>query len=207
MNAKSKIENELLAVTKGKPMAEGADRQAYLKDMLKSINGLAEKDWSKLGTPAQDWFNSSCKLVNEKKPIADFPDLEVPAAAPAPARATMASNEDNDSDNETPKTASAPAPAAPAVTAPVTTPKMEPPPKPKVAETKTEAPAADGAPKKRGGVKELKRLVIANPEAKQDELLTQLKAAGFEVGSSTAVSVIYDLKQTLDLLKEMGRLK
>ena len=74
----SKIQQELAAATEV-TKKRGQDEQEYMKALVKATSDLADADWNKLSVEAQDWFNEAADAVNQKNPIAGFPDAEPPA--------------------------------------------------------------------------------------------------------------------------------
>lgn len=182
----SKIETQILEKTQVQPQQDGEQFQVYLRRCVDGVSNLDEKGWASLDTATQQWYNDAAAAVTAKKPIQNFPDETGTAtAAPTPRATKIPTN-------------AAPAAAASAE-APATT----------AAAASTAAPAATAATsgKKKGGVAALKRLIISNPAAEKDALSAALVSEGYEIGKSTFESVVYDMKQTMALLEEMGRLK
>lgn len=69
----SKIQQELAASTEV-TKKRGQDDQEYLKALIKATSDLADAQWNKLSTEAQDWFNEAADAMNSKKDIPAFPD-------------------------------------------------------------------------------------------------------------------------------------
>lgn len=73
---RTKLEQEILDMTKQKPQREGEKRSAYLMRLIESANSeLTDRDWKKLSRPLQQWVNDGIDALGEKPPkkVAEFP--------------------------------------------------------------------------------------------------------------------------------------
>lgn len=75
----SKIEQVLLNATGVKPQRRDEDRQKYLIRLMVGVVNISDEDWAALEAEpgVQEWYNSATDADNAKKPVPDFPDLEV----------------------------------------------------------------------------------------------------------------------------------
>ena len=77
----SKMQKELCDAAEIDPKA-GEARQAFLIRLaIVLANQVPDSVWDKLSPAAQEWVNSTADLVAAKKEVADFPDVEPPAAS------------------------------------------------------------------------------------------------------------------------------
>lgn len=74
----SKIQTTLATATDVEPSKranEAITDQSYLKRLALGVQALADAEWNKLDTAAQDWFNKAADAIEAKKDIPSFPDM------------------------------------------------------------------------------------------------------------------------------------
>jgi hypothetical protein len=96
----SEIEKEICAVADyswdGKK-----DRAAYLAGLIDAVDDLDDKDWSRLSSKAQKYYNAIVDAMNAKADYPWFPDAkaeEPEKKAEAPTRRRRATKDDDDDD-------------------------------------------------------------------------------------------------------------
>jgi hypothetical protein len=103
----SKIEKELIAVTKVKRKESMSD-QDYYKAICTKIEGIDDDDWEGLSSKAQDWYNDAVASINKGKKIKPFPDVGAVDAddddddadeAPKKKKKPAADEDDDDADD------------------------------------------------------------------------------------------------------------
>ena len=157
------VEEELLTHTKIKVKGKKESDARYRARLVRAGSNLEDGDWGSLSEGAQEWVNAGVEAINEKDPIADFPDIGK-----------------------------------------VSTPRKK---EEKKVEKKAEAPATNGAPKKkRGAGAYYRRVVILNPDWGKEQLLKAVEDEGFTLSAGSAECMYYEIHGVLKILEELGML-
>jgi len=204
------IEEELQKATGGKVAANPKNPARYRGNLVRAVSTLGDPEWKKLSSEARDWVNASVDAMEKKEEVPDFPDstgefvsepeTEAPERrkAPAPAKATKAEEVEEEEEalkNEEEESE----------------PEAEAKPARKVGRPKAEK-AASPAPTERkgrkpGGTAYFRKLMIENPDLSKESLLERTHEAGFPLSEQTVYVTYYETKNTLKVLRELGRLK
>jgi len=208
------IESELLKATGQKVRGSKEAEQTYLTRIALESNNLGDDDWKKLSVEAQEWMNVASESYDSKRPIPGFGGKAAPAdAAPAdadPAEAEAEGDEVEGDETDAAEEAAAeeapaPAKAKPAKADKSAVTKAEKPAKAEKPKKAEKAPAADG--EKRGGSRRMRELICEDPTLEQPALKAKLDEEGYKISDITFNATYYDVKSTIRLLSDLGKLK
>ena len=215
------IEQELLKATGQKVRGAKEDEQKYLQRIALESNNLPDAEWDKLSLEAKEWMNKASEAFDNKRTIPGF-EPAAEEAAPAEAEETDADEGDEadaevaeeaedaaeeaeDAAEEAEDAAEEPAKAAPAK-APA---KKAAEPAKKAEKSKAEKAAKPeaAAGEKRGGSRRMRELICEDPTIDQAALKAKLDEEGYKISEITFNATYYDVKSTIRLLSDSGKLK
>jgi hypothetical protein len=184
---------------------DGEARDAYIGRITKAAGKLAEDDWNGLSEPVQEWVNANAEALNKKTDLTDYEaqadedddDADEKPKAKAKAtkvkatkvKATKADDEDEDEEADEDEDDEKPKAKAKATTT-----------------TTTKVKATRDSDAKAGGVEAMVKLIVKHPDWKKAKLMEELSKKDFTVSDGTANTVYYHTRNTIRVLKEMGKL-
>jgi len=184
----STIESALLEATGVKPQKKNEDRQKYLIRLMMGVSKLPDEKWEDLEAVegAQDWYNNASDADNEEKELPDFADVEEePEEEEEEAPPAKASKKQAKKPAKKPARKVAKAPAR------------------KVAK----APAKKAAPSKKkiSARRELKLMVVKQPQITTDEIIARLEKKGYTPPSRITVTTTRsETRDTMRVIKASG---
>lgn len=183
----SKIEKELQEVlgAKGK-QGEKESREKYLARLVRDTQELPDEKWEGLSSKTQDWVNAGVDAIKAKEPVAEFDG--------AAAKEEKADKKEKPAKEK--KGAAKEKPAKP----------EKAPKEKKEKEKKEKAPKEKKDRGDRGKTLLFRKLQVQHPKWGVKELMDAMKSKGHEVAIGTAKQTYQGTRQTLDALRELGKL-
>jgi hypothetical protein len=191
--AESPIEQELCGLVDIQQNAEES-RQKFLKRLIGKIDKVPDADWEKLSTQAQKWHGDAIKAIDAGEDVPDFPDIEERPVASTRTRSSAAAEEE-----EAPRKKKGAGNGAAT--------QKDPAPKKEAAKKDEPAPKKEAAPKKPSALTEIKKMILANPKIDPAGIAEGLTKKGLTASSSTIQTVRADMRHTLRVLVDAGKLE
>ena len=211
--AKMTIEQELMKATGLKPK-KGEDQQDWFKRLQAAVEDMKDADWDELSDPAQKWCNAAATAVKKDKDIEGFDDDEAPGGEDGEdddAAGDAGSDDAGDDDDDAPPAKAAkgkngkkaekekPAPKAA---------KGKDKEKPEKEKPEKEAKERKSGPKSSGVKVDIKKVIIKDPQASVEDIMSALKKGGTKSPSRPTVAGIRaEFRHSLAVLKSQGLLK